>query len=180
MLQPRQMFVSVCTVVSSILIPNLEPLDLCKLRRVIKQMAASVTLLKVEAAMEKYKHLVVLSDDTIRIHSISGKTAIELILPRGNGMAAEEKFVLYMRLDGRFYSGWAEPWMRKINGQMDNMARYMFHDKSTWLFGARQVVINECRSIYRKHHRQVEVVVMKNEIDGWTFTLHFYEVLPST
>ncbi len=172
------MFVPVCSTVSSILIPMLGPLDLCKLRRVNRQMAVSITPSDVDDAMENCMRPVVLSDDTVRIQSRSGKTVIELILPRGDGMKSNKIFKLYMQLDGKLYHGWVEPWMCVIKGVEDNFARYIFHDKSTRLFGAGSVAITECRSIYGKRHRQVELFVDKNETDGWTFTLHFYEVSP--
>ena len=109
------MFVPMWTAVSDVLIPMLGPLDMCKLRRVNRCMAMVFTKQAIKKAMVKFEHLVVLSDDTVRVHSRSGRTVIELILQSGYDV----KHILRMRFEGRLYRGWADQVMMRINRTMN-------------------------------------------------------------
>ena len=113
------MFIPLVNIVSEVLFTTLDPHHLGNLRLTSSAMAKSITKSvqdkSVAAALAKYKHLIVLTENTVRIHSRFGKTVIDLILPRGDGEIADPSTNLFMRLDGRMYCGQADVCPCEIN-----------------------------------------------------------------
>ena len=166
------MLTPVFDVVFDIIVPMLDPLDLCKLRGVNRHMAKSIDYenRRVDEAMSKFERLIVVSDDTVRIHSRSGKKMIELILQEGVG----ETTLLRMQYEGRPYHGWADPWMCIIDGKRDNLIRYVFHNKSTRLLNAEAVFIEGFQELRFRQLILIDLlIVSKNETDSRTFSLNF-------
>ena len=100
------MFIHLINTVSEVLFTTLDPQHLGNLQLVNKALAKSITKSvqdkSVAAALAKYRRLVVLPDNTVRIHSSLGKTVIDLILPDGE---IRYNAVLSMRYNGRLYNG---------------------------------------------------------------------------
>ena len=143
------MFVPLFDIISDSLFMELKPHHIGNLRLVNRVLAGSITksvwekiAMKAEA---KYRRMVVLNGDTVRVYGRYGKKIMDLDLPDGNGkdMNADFRFHLYMRLDGWPYSGQVDAIWCKINGRDDNLARYVFHNKSTRLFNATSVFITK-------------------------------------
>jgi hypothetical protein len=165
------MLTPVFDVVFDVIVPMLDPLDLCKLRSVNRHMAKSIAYenKRVEEAMAKFERLVVVSDNTFRIHSRSGKKVIELILrERVDGPTS-----LRMQYEGRPYHGWAVPLMRTIDGKRDNLIRHVFHNKSTYLLNAEAVFIQGFQELRFRQLIMIDLLISKNETDSQTFYLNF-------
>ena len=156
------------TAVSDVLIPMLGPLDMCKLRRVNRCMAMVFTKQAIKKAMVKFEHLVVLSDDTVRVHSRSGRTVIELILQSGYDV----KHILRMRFEGRLYRGWADQVEVKINGAWVNLTSLVFHKRSPRLFNAGAVYVEEIER-HGLNRIQIDLRVLKDPEYDYTFALQF-------
>ncbi len=165
------MLTPVFDVAFDIIVPMLDPLDLCKLRGVNRHMAKSIDYenRRVDEAMSKFERLIVVSDDTVRIHSRSGKKMIELILQKGVG----ETTLLRMQYEGRPYHGWADPYTCTINGKRDNLISYVFHNKSTHLLNAKAVFIDEFHEYRSEKPTLIWLLVSQNGTDCQTFSLKF-------
>ena len=133
------MFIDVVTTVSDTVFSFLEPRHLEDLRLVNRAMAACITKRvqdqSVKEALAKYKRMVVLTNNTVRIHSSLGHTRIDLILPNGNGVTANPNAGYSMRLHGRLYRGWAHDGRRALEA--------VFFRNSPTLFTAERVSITE-------------------------------------
>jgi hypothetical protein len=178
------MLIPVYAIISDVLVPMLDVPDLGRLCRVNRGMAASVNDKNrtVREVLDKYRRLVILSDNTVRVHNKSGKIVIELILQKGDDI----KTVLRMRYNGRMYIGWADPDTEKINGKTDSLIRHVFHEKSTILFNAKAVFIEEFQVSYQdivsfdlyfesdvENCRAIGLMIESEVEPCWTFGLNF-------
>ena len=131
------MFIPLVNIMSEVLFTTLDPHHLGNLRLVNKALAKCLTKSvqdkSVAAALVKYKHLTVLPDNTVRIHSSLGKTVIDLILPDGEIRRAYNA-ILSMRYNGRLYNG------QTVAFQIQASPR-VFHARSDWLLKATSVYI---------------------------------------
>ena len=154
-----------------LLCASLDPHDLGNLRLVSKTLNKSISKSEmdksVKAALAKYKQMVVLPDNTVRIHSSLGKTKIELVLPDFELRDLYEK-VLSMRLDGQLYRGRAD--VRRVK---TNLSPHMFHAKSAALFQAESVNVVSINSFLGFDGYTTKVCVL---VGDSKFTLNFQRV----
>ena len=156
----------------------LDPHHLGDLRLVNKALAKcineNVRKRSVAAALAKYEKMIILSDDTVRIHSCLGKTVIDLTLPTGK-VHPYYSADLFMQLDGRKYRGQAE--LRRcqsLDGQPGNFSNLVFHAKSYRLFRAESVFIVRQGTVLHGNDLTVKVFVHEsNRTWGYLYTLHF-------
>jgi hypothetical protein len=171
------MFIPLVNIVSDVLFTTLDPHHLGNLRLVNKALAKCITKSvqdkSVAAALAKYKHLIVLTENTVRIHSRFGKKVIDLILPHGNGVMADKNTNLFMRLDGRMYWGYADVCPCEINRKIADRSPYVFHNKSGWLFQAGGEVFIKKHSTSKGNLEEIWVFVEYKAGHGWKFTLYF-------
>ena len=140
------MFIHIVTTMPDVIFSFLDPRHLGSLRLVNRSMAECITKSvqdqSVKDALKKYKRMVVLAGNTVRIHSSLGKTSIELILPNGDGVMAVPNAGYSMRSEGRLYRGRAdERCVMDNESQKVDLAPYMFFRKSPKLFNAESVYI---------------------------------------
>jgi hypothetical protein len=172
------MFIPLISIVSDVLFSELDPRHLGNLRLVNNAMAKYITKSvqdkNVKEATAKYRHMVVLTDNTVRLHSSLGKTVIDLTLPSfSDANQALVMVSLVMKLDGQMYRGYAEHRRCMMDGKKDNLSRYFFHNKSKWLYAAGGVFIDRCTK-YTGNEFAIRVCVAEGEkTRGLIFTLHF-------
>ena len=183
------MFVPLFDIMSDSLFMELKPHHIGNLRLVSRALAGSITKSVWEKiakkAEAKYRRMVVLNGDTVLVYGRYGKTIMDLDLPDGNGkdMNADFRFHLYMRLDGWPYIGQVDAIWRKINGRDDNLARYVFHNKSIRLFNATSVFITKTSTDPDDGDRTtVELFVKLKDGQDQTFTIRlerdYYDCSP--
>jgi hypothetical protein len=163
-----------------LLFSKLDPRHLGSLRLVNRAFAACINKdvrdRSVKAARVKYRQMIRLSEDTFRIHSVLGKTVIDLTLPTdviNEHLAAG----LTMRFEGRLYHGIAMHWRCSMDGKDANMSPYVFNAKSPRLLKARGVFLARRGIEVGERGTYVRVVVEAMENENWgggrNFTLHF-------
>ena len=140
------MFIHIVTTMPDVLFSFLDPRHLGNLQLVNRSMAECITKSvqdqSVKDALKKYKRMVVIAGNTVRIHSSLGKTAIELILPNGDGVMAIPNAGYSMRAEGRLYRGWVdERCMVDNESKKVDLAPYVFFRNSPKLFNAESVYI---------------------------------------
>jgi hypothetical protein len=159
---------------NDLLFPLLDPRHLGNLRLVNRAFAACINKdvrdKSVAAALAKYRHMIILSEDTVRIHSSLGKTVIDLTLPTGK-INKRLNADLSMRFEGRVYHGKTLYWQCEMDGEKVNLSPYIFHAKSPNLLKAKGVfiagMVMEGNGIY------IRVVVDEKNGVGRIFTLRF-------
>ena len=173
------MFMSTVDAVSCVLFAALDPHHLYNLSLVNKTLHQSiddgVRDANKKAAMAKYKRLVVLPNNTFRIHSIYGKTAIELILPVGE-IDGTVIVRLSMNMDGRAYHGYPEYRRCEMDGKKADLSSYVFHAQSSKLLGADSVYIDRIKTLSSPLNGftlEIRIVLGRKEGGGLQFTLFF-------
>jgi len=166
------MFIPLISLMSDVLFSKLDPRHLGNLRLVNNAMAEYITKSvqdkSVKDAQAKYRHMVVLTDTTVRLHSSLGKTVIELTLPS----FTDENQNLVMQLDGQMYWGRAEERRCEVDGKKDDLSRYVFHNKSKNLYQEGKVFIVRHKKL-AADLEEIRVHIDTEPGRGWVFTLHF-------
>ena len=138
------MLVSLLDTIHGILFSLLDPRhvgSICRLNRAATALnTASVRKASLDAAHAKYKKLIVLSDDTIRIHSRLGVTVVDLTLPTGEIHRHHNPMLLVM-FNGQIYRGSTDEHRVCMDGVPCNLSPHVFHAKSHRLFQSGSVYI---------------------------------------
>jgi transposase len=152
------------------LVHMLDPHHLENLRLVNRDLAKSVTKSmrdeSVAAALARYRRMVFLSEDTVRIHSSLGRTVIDLTLPSGE---IDRNFILRMRLDGRLYRAVPEERRCEMRGEKADLCPYVFHAKSCRLLKAESVYIVRRGTVL---DTRIRVCVEERSGRGYIYTLN--------
>ena len=159
-----------------LLFQELDPHHLVCLRRANREFAEcinkDVIAKSVAAARTKYSRMIQLSEDTVRIHSVLGRTVIDLTLPTGE-INERRNAELSMRFEGRLYHGQTLHWQCEIDGRKADLSPYFFHAKSRNLLGAKKVFLARRPVVAEGCDIYIRVVVEQRNGLGRTFTLRF-------
>ena len=174
------MFIPLVNIVSDVLFTALDPHHLGNLRLVNKALAKSITKSvqdkSVAAALAKYRRLVVLPDNTVRIHSSLGKTVIDLILPDGEIRRAYNA-ILSMRYNGRLYNGRTVAFHNhRLTPYSLDISPRVFHASSGWLLKAKRVYVASITVLpatFDGLDTEVRVFVKREREPSCIFTLRF-------
>jgi hypothetical protein len=168
------MLISLLT--KDLLFQELDPRHLVRLRLVNREFAKcinkDVIAKSVAAARTKYSRMIQLSEDTVRIHSVLGRTLIDLTLPTGE-INERSNAELSMRFEGRLYHGQTMHWQCEMDGRKTDLSPYVFHAKSPRLLGAKNVFLVRRPIVAEGYGIYIRVVVEERNGVGRTFTLRF-------
>ena len=169
------MFIPIVNTVSEVL--TLDPQHLGNLRLVNKALAKCITKSvqdkSVKEALVKYKHLIVLTENTVRIHSSLGKTVIDLILPDGE---IRYNAILSMLFNGRLYNGRTVAFKNHGITQWRLIPPHVFHTSSDWLLKAKSVYIESIAVLpatFDGLDTEVRVFLENEGMPSRIFTLRF-------
>ena len=168
------MLISVLT--NDLLFPVLDPRHLGNLCLVNRELAKRIDRdtrdKSVAAALAKYRKMVILSEDTFRIHSSLGKTVIDLTLPNDKQPFLHSKnAVLSMRFEGRLYHGRTTYRRCSLNGKLTNLSPHVFHAQSSFMLNSKSVAI--VGVVIGESLIQIRVIVEDEDDVSRVFTLHF-------
>jgi hypothetical protein len=174
------MFVSVVDLVSNVLFAALDPHHLYNLWLVNKDLNRriddSAQDACKQAAMAKYKRMVTLPNNTVRIHSIYGKMAMELILPNGVINQVDRVRVM-MKMDGRAYVGRPNIKEHEVDGAMIDLSCHVFHAHSSRLLDAEYVFIARVKKFppqFLGPALQACIVLENEDGENMRFVVSFY------
>ena len=174
------MIIALVNVVSDMLFAALDPRHLGNLRLVNKELAKLIDAGEqercVEAASAKYESMVVVEEAVVRVFSRLGKHTIDLILPLSTSEMDTAHFPIFMWFNSQLYRGLADVYWFSNEMNPDDLTRYVFHNRSSRLYGAAKVfILNYGTDLENPREKTIELFVeeVKGTYVGWDFTLKF-------